>query len=818
MTTEEIKNLVAQMTLEEKASLASGKDFWQSKGIERLGIPSIYFADGPHGLRKQEADADHLGLNESVKSTCFPTAVTLASAWDEDLYRSVGEALGKEAAALSVGVLLGPGTNIKRSPLCGRNFEYFSEDPYLAGKCASGMIRGVQQYTASACVKHFAVNSQETGRMYVDAVLDERTLREIYLTPFEMAVKEGGVKTVMSSYNKINGTYANENAHLLVDILRKEWGFDGVALTDWGGCNDRVAGYLCGNEIEMPGNNGETDEEIIAAVKEGRLSEEVLNANVESFLRLVFAVEEKLANKVECDKQGHHVLAEQASKGASVLLKNDGALPIQPQEKVCFIGDFVKRARYQGGGSSCVNPTKLETVLDNIDSSDPLQFVGYAKGFDQYGKSSKKLIKQAVKLLEESDKGVLFLGLDDVTESEGKDRENMRLPENQLRLLAALQKTGKPIVVVLSCGSPVETEWDEGVNALLCVYLTGQAGAQAIIDTLTGRANPCGKLAETFPKTLADTPVNNVYLKKEMTAEHREGIFVGYRYYDKAGIQPKYPFGYGLSYTKFAYSNLEIMPTGVRFTLSNIGDADGAEVAQMYIGAKDSKVFRAVRELKGFKKVFLKAGESAIVDIPFDEYSFRWFNVKHNAWEIEDCDYTVEVGGSSRDLPLCGIFRPQGGVEVETDYDKELLSAYYTGKVAEVTDEEFTCLLGRELPSGDLPFIKKKRIVVDYNTSVYQLRYARGWTGRIFAWGISFAEKFLRKIGKRKLANVLKIGPYYMPVRGLSRLTGGMMSMGQLDGLIIMFNGKFFKGFGKFLKEGRIKKKKNKAKKVAKEK
>ncbi|MCD8308227.1 MAG: glycoside hydrolase family 3 C-terminal domain-containing protein [Clostridia bacterium] len=819
MNKDEIKEIVKQMTLEEKASLASGKDFWQSKAVERLGIPSVYFSDGPNGLRKQEAAADHLGLNESVKSTCFPTSVTMASSWDTDVCYKVGEALGKEATALKVGMLLGPGTNIKRSPLCGRNFEYYSEDPYLAGKCAASMIRGIQENAASACVKHFAANNQETGRMYVDSVMDERTLREIYLTPFEIAVKEGKAKAVMSSYNRLNGVYANENEHLLCDILRGEWGFDGVVVTDWGGCNDRVDGYICGNEIEMPGNNGESDEEIVAAVKEGRLSEEILNKNVERFLTFVYDVQEKLAHtdKDNYDQAMHHAIAEDASRGAMVLLKNDGTLPINKEEKVCFIGDFAKNARYQGGGSSHVNPTRLENVIDNITPDDPITFTGYAKGFDQYGKKSKKLVKEAVELLKKSDKCVLFMGLDDVTESEGKDRENMKIPENQLELLAELKKTGKPIAVVLSCGAPVETDWDKDVNALMCVYLTGQAGAQAILDNLMGVTNPCGKLAETFPVKLEDNPSYNYYLKNEMTAEYREGIFVGYRYYDKAGVQPKYPFGHGLSYTTFEYSDLQVTGSGISITLTNTGTRDGAEVVQMYVGTVNSKVFRPVKELKGFKKVYLKAGESKKVIIPFDEYTFRWYNVKTERWEVEDCKYTIYVASSSKDIRLTAEYTAINGIKAETDYSADTLAEYYEGNVKNVSDDAFEELIEREIPDGNVKFIKKKRIKVDRNTPVIHLKYAKGWTGRAFAGVIVFAEKFLRKIGKTATANVLKIGPYYMPVRGISRQSGGMLSIGQVDGLIIMFNGKFFKGLSKFFKEGKIKKNKAKERKKAEE-
>ncbi|MCD8285668.1 MAG: glycoside hydrolase family 3 C-terminal domain-containing protein [Clostridia bacterium] len=820
MTEEEIRKIVDQMTLEEKASLASGEDFWRTKPIDRLGVPPVYLSDGPHGLRKQEAAADQLGLNESVKSTCFPTAVTMAAGWDTDTCHTMGEALGKEAAALKVGILLGPGVNIKRSPLCGRNFEYYSEDPYLAGKMASALISGIQEHTASACVKHFACNNQETGRMYVDSIVDERALREIYLEPFEMAVKEAHVNSIMTSYNLLNGTYTNENEHLLVDILRNDWGYEGLVVTDWGGCNDRVAGYKCRNELEMPTTSGESNEEIVKAVKDGALDEAVVNQNAENLLKLVFKSGEYFEEGKSYDKDEHHLIAKRAATGSEVLLKNDGALPLRDNEKVCFIGDFAETARYQGGGSSCVNPTRLDTLKDlaktlNEDQNIPVQYIGWEKGFDQYGKKSKKNIKKAVALAGKADKVVLFMGLDDVTESEGKDRADMKIPENQLMLLDALTAVGKPIVVVLSCGSPVETDWDEKVNALLCVYLTGQAGAQAILDNLTGVANPSGKLPETFPLKLEDNPTYNTWLKNDNTSEYRESIYVGYRYYDKAGIEVKYPFGYGLSYTTFGYSDLEITPEGVSFTLTNTGKVAGAEVAQLYIGAKDSKVFRAVRELKGFKKVFLQPGESRKVEIPFETYSFRWFNVKTNRFEIEDCDYNIEIGSSSRDIRLAGTFHPEGGVAVDTDYDETFLAEYYSGDIASVEKETFETLVGRELPSGKLNYYKKKRLIVDMNTSITQMKHARGWVGRLFGGAIIFAEGFLRKIGKRKLANLLKIGVYYMPIRGLFGFTGGMFSKGQLQGFLLMFNGHFFRGLSEFCRYGRVRKLKRKAVKAA---
>ncbi len=791
-----IKEIVSKLTLEEKASLTSGKNFWESQEIERLNIPSIFLADGPHGLRKQELSADHLGLNESVKSTCFPTAATLSCSWDEALLQEVGVALGKEARSLNVGVLLGPGTNIKRNPRCGRNFEYYSEDPYLAGKYAAAYIRGVQSQGVATSLKHFALNSQEHARMISDSVVDERALREIYLMPFEIAVKEGKTKTVMSAYNKINGEYADECEHTLKTILRDEWGFDGVVVTDWGGNNDRVKALKCGNELEMPTTGGETNLDIINAVKSGALDESVLDECAERFLSLVFDVANK--PKLDYDKDAHHALAIKAAESSAVLLKNDGLLPLNATERVCVIGDFAEFPRYQGGGSSAVNPTKLESVLDCLGDY-PVNFIGYEKGYDRYGKANNGLIKKAVKLAESADKVLLFIGLDEVTETEGIDRANLNLPQNQIDLLNELYKTGKKIAVVLSCGAPVDVTWDSKVGALLHVYLTGQAGARATLNLLTGITNPSGKLAETYAINYTYVPSYNYYVKNDLTAEYRESIYIGYRYYEKANKLVKYPFGYGLSYTKFEYSDFAVTDNGVTVTVKNVGEADGAEIVQTYIGAVNSKVFRAKKELKGFKKVFLKAGESKTVTIPFDEYSFRFFNVKENRFMVEACEYAVSVGASSEDIKFTQNFTPDGE-RIDEIYDREILAQYFDGDVQNVCDGAFKALIGREIPKTTLDFVKKNRIVVDYNTSVLHLCYAKGWTGRLFSWAIRFAYKFLKSIGKRKQANVILMGPYFMPLRSLSRLTGGAITMGQLDGLIITFNGKFFKGLKQFIK------------------
>lgn len=805
--------IISKMTLEEKASLMSGKDFWQTQDFEQYGIKSMFLADGPHGIRRQAAAADHLGLNPSLKATCFPTSVTMANSWNTEFCEQMATYLGKEAAWQRVNVLLGPGINIKRNPLCGRNFEYFSEDPYLAGKMAAAYVRGIQSNGVSACVKHYAANNQEYRRMVVDSVVDERALREIYLQPFEMAVKEGKVKTIMSAYNKINGTYANENMHVLRDILRKEWGFDGVVVTDWGGADDRVNGLKAGNDLEMPTTNGETDREIVAAVKEGRLDEKVLDEAVDRLLTLIFETNATLekAGDIVFDEEAHHEMARRACEEAIVLLKNENnALPLKSQEKVAIIGDFAENPRYQGAGSSIVNPTKVDNTLELIDNYD-LEYVGFERGFKRYGKPNKGLIKKAVKLAQKADTILLYLGLDEVTETEGMDRENMLLPQNQIDLLNELKKLGKKIVLVLSCGSAIAMDFADQADAVVHSYLGGQAGAGAVLNVLTGKVNPSGKLSESLPYRYDDCSSAKYFPGKERTVEYRESIFVGYRYFDTAGVDVKYPFGFGLSYTTFKYSDLEVTDKGVKFNITNTGSVDGAEVAQLYVGLEKSNVFRPKKELKGFSKVFLKAGETKTVEIPFDDKTFRFFNLANNKWEVEEGDYTIYIGASSKDIKLKGnLF--VNGVKVDNTYGSSVLPSYFNCDIHNVSDAEFEKILGREIPNPHYEFYKKNRIEVDVYTTVSQLKYARGWAGRLFGGAINFAIKLLRAIGQKSTANTLVMGVYYNPLRALSRLSGGMISFGQLQGLIVMFNGKFFKGLSMFMKEGRKKKKLGKLK------
>ena len=801
------KKIIESMTLEEKASLMSGKDFWQTKDIERLGIPSIFLADGPNGLRKQKASADHLGLNESIKSTCFPTSATLANSWNPLLIETVSTLLGVEAVSERVSVILGPGVNLKRNPLAGRNFEYYSEDPYLAGKIASAFIKGIQSNGIAASVKHFAANNQEFRRMSIDSVVDERTLRELYLMPFEMAVKEGKVKTVMAAYNLINGVYANENTHLLKEILRDEWGFDGVVVSDWGGINDRVLALKATSELEMPTSGGQTNQEIIEAVKNGSLDEKILDEAVDRLLRLVFDTHQAVKDKpTTFDLDRHHKVAEKAATESIVLLKNEfQMLPLKKHQKVAFIGDFARELRYQGAGSSGVNPTKLDSILDQINTNE-LNFIGYEKGFDRYGKKRPSLVRKAKHLAKNADVVVLFLGLDEYSETEGLDRQTLLIPENQRRLIDDIFTVNQNIVIVLSCGSVVDTSFDVKAKALVHGYLLGQAGAKSILDVLTGKVSPSGKLSETYPLRYLDVPSSNYFPGLENTVEYRESLFVGYRYYDLAKVMVKYPFGHGLSYATFEYSQLEVRSDEVSFYLKNTGKVDAKEVAQLYIGKKDSNLLRPLKELKGFVKEHLAPSQIKKITIPFDEYTFRFFNTKSNRFEVEPGTYQVYVGASVADIRLEGEIEI-AGTKSQMPYHKNDFPSYQDMNIHHISDQEFQKLLGRSLPDPKYVFYKKNRMRVDYNTTVQQLRYARGWSGRFFAWSIRFGYRFMRIIGQKKVANIMQMALYHNPMRNMSRLTGGAITWGQLDGMILMFNGKFFKGVRHFMKSGKKKKK-----------
>lgn len=799
------KELLKTMTLEEKVSLLSGKNFWQTRDIEKYDIPSMFLADGPHGIRKQKLAADHLGLNPSIESTCFPTAAALANSFDAELVKEVGKSIGEEAIAQQVNVVLGPGTNIKRNPLCGRNFEYYSEDPYLSGKIASSLIKGIQETGVSACVKHYAVNNQEYRRLVVDSVVDERTLREIYLTPFEMAVKQGKVKTIMSSYNKVNGTYANENNHILREILRNEWGFDGVVVTDWGGNNDRVQALIAGNDLEMPTTDGETNLDILKAIQNNEISEKLVDESVERLLKLIETTHEVVRDaKPEFDVEKHHELALKMAQSSIVLLKNDNkTLPVKENTKVAIIGDFALTPRYQGAGSSLVNPTKLDKTLDLVKDYD-IDYIGFEKGFNRFGKKSEKLVKKAISLANKADVVLLYLGLDEASEAEGLDRKDMKLPENQVHLVKELSKLNKKLVAIMSCGSAVELDIVENVDAMVHGYLLGQAGAKALLDVVFGKVNPSGKLAESLPFRYEDNSTSPYFPGNKHTTLYKEGLYVGYRYYDKADVKVRFPFGYGLSYTTFEYSALKVTDNKVSFVIKNTGEYDGSEVVQLYVGNKDSKILRSVKEFKGFEKVYLKKGESKIIEIPFDEYTFRYFNTLTNKYEVEEGTYQIYIGSSSQDIRLRGELEVKGTTEKLPDYSK--LPTYLSGNVHKVSDEEFELLLGEKLPYSSFECGDEKRIVIGYNSTVSDLRCARGFMGRLFEGSIRLAYNTLLLLKKRGTANTLMMGVYHQPMRSISRMSGGIISFGQLDGMIMMFNGKFFKGLSKFFKENKIKK------------
>ena len=825
------RELIAEMTLEEKASLVSGKNFWNTKPVERLGVPSIMLTDGPHGLRKQGGKTDNLGLNDSIPATCFPTSATLANSWDIALLESVGACIGREAAAHDVGVLLGPGLNIKRNPLGGRNFEYYSEDPFLTGKLAAAFIRGAQSEGISACPKHFAVNSQEDDRMVIDEIVDERALREIYLEGFRYAVTEGGAKTVMTSYNRVNGTYSNEHPRLLQDVLYGEWGFGGMVVTDWGGNNDRVEGLINGCCLEMPSTNGMTDREIADAVRNGGVDESVLDERVDRLLEIVYSVQPALGKGKRYTDEDHDAAARDAARRSFVLLKNEnGLLPLSKGKRVAVIGNFAMTPRYQGAGSSLINPVKLTSALDELLASD-LDIVGYETGFRRSGKRSALHMRRAIKLAADADAAVLFLGLNESGEAEGFDRSHMRLPDDQLELLVSVRKVCPEVAVVLSCGAPVETEWAHAADAILHTYLGGQASGGAVADILTGRVNPSGKLAETYPLKYEDNPSAPWYHISQITAEHRESIFVGYRYYDSAGKPVAWPFGFGLSYTNFEYGDLSADLSAVTFSICNTGDVAGEEVAQIYIAKIGSKVFRAKKELKGFVKAALEPGERKTVRAELDGHAFKYFDTLVNEWVSEPGEYRIMVGASSRDIRLeatvyvdvesaavrgdCGAAAANAPGSASPSYSavttktaaqaapnctEAVLPHYFAADAQGIPNEEFETLLGRSLPPDE----RDRNELLTYSDTIAHCRHKKGF-GRLLYRVLSFAQKFYRLIGRQITADHL------MFITGLrfnqlARMSSGKLDMNMLDGLLMMVNGQFWKGFMHFRKAGRLKK------------
>ena len=669
-----INKLVSQMTLEEKAGLCSGYDFWHTKPIDRLDIPNVMVCDGPHGLRKQSEVSDHLGVNESIEAVCFPTGSAIASSFDRALIHTIGEALGEECQAEDVSVILGPAANIKRSPLCGRNFEYFSEDPYLASEMAANHIKGVQSKNVGTSLKHYLANNQEHRRMTSSSEIDERTLREIYLAAFEGAVVNAKPWTVMCSYNKINGEYASESKRFLSDILRDEWGFDGIVISDWGAVNDRVKGLIAGLELEMPSSGGFNDAKLVKAVKEGELEEAVLDQAAARILELVYRYKKNKKDNVIFDREKHHTLARKAAEESAVLLKNEAILPLKKETKLAFIGSFAKKPRYQGGGSSHINSFKTVGALEAVRS---ITEVLYAKGYETKEDILKEeLIHEACEAAKQAEVAVIFAGLPDSFESEGFDRKHMSMPECQNKLIEAVCAAQPNTVVVLHNGSPVEMPWADKVKGILEVYLGGQAVGEATVNLLFGYANPCGKLAETFPLKLEDNPSYLYYLGEKDIVEYREGVFIGYRYYDKKKSEVLFPFGYGLSYTTFQYSDLKLNSDSIKDTdtltvsvkITNTGSTAGKEIVQLYVSPKGGSVIRPLKELKGFDKVSLAPGETKEVTFVLNKRAFAYYNTAIHDWYVESGSYEILIGKSSRDIMTSAEVLLQATVQLPQKY------------------------------------------------------------------------------------------------------------------------------------------------------
>lgn len=772
------EKIIKQMTLKEKCKLLCGRDVWSTNPVESAGVPSIVLSDGPSGVRRQLGKGDQLGFNESEKATCFPSAATVANSWDLKLAQEVGEALGREASAQEVDVLLGPGLNTKRSPLCGRNFEYFSEDPYLAGKMAAAYIRGIQSQGVSACPKHFAANSQELHRMANDSVVDERTLRELYLTNFEIAVKEGKPRTIMSAYNRVNGAYANENAHLLTQILREEWGFDGMVVTDWGGSSDIIEGVRAGGNLEMPGTADDSACQIYKAVQEGKLTQAQVDLRVDELLDVILWAAKRKKQQADMDAQNE--VARIAAERSAVLLKNeDNILPLKKDARVAIIGDFAQTPRYQGAGSSMVNCTRLDKTLDILGEAFTGETV-FARGFLRENTWDAQLAQEAVQAARDADAVILYMGLPEVFEVEGLDRSHMSIPANQVRLLEAVSQANARVVVVFCGGSAVEMPWLSHCKALLWAGLGGQAGAKAVLNVLTGAVNPGGKLAETFPAHYEQLPVSRYYPGKARTSEYREGLFVGYRFTETANTVVTFPFGYGLSYTTFAYANLQATAQEVSFEITNTGSCAGDEVAQVYVSLPDGQVLRPAKELKGFARVHLEPGQKTRVCIPLDDKAFRYFNEETGRFEIESGQWQVLVGASVRDIRLTQTVQVQGS---RAPIPKKAAAK----DLFAVTDAEFEAALGRPIP----PATVDAHEPLTMNDPIDALVRAKNPLARgVIGVMLNIRDKSVAS-GKPNLNLLFNTN---MPFRAIAKMTGGMVSMQMAQDVVFLVNGHFFRG------------------------
>ena len=755
MTREKLQELIGKMTLEEKASLCSGADFWHTESVERLGIPAMMVSDGPHGLRKQDQEADHLGVNDSIKAVCFPAGCGTAASFNRELITGMGEVLGEECQAEGVGVILGPAVNIKRSPLCGRNFEYYSEDPMVASEMAGALIKGVQSKNVGTSIKHFLANNQETRRMSSSSEVDERTLREIYLAAFEGAVSSQKPWTVMCSYNKINGTYAAEHKEALTDILRGDWGFDGFVVSDWGAVNNRVPDLEAGLDLEMPASGGINDKHIVDAVKEGRLEESVLDRAVERILNIVYRFEENRNESAVFDRDKDHEYAKKVAEETIVLLKNeDGLLPLPEKEEIAFIGKYARQPRFQGGGSSHINSHKVTGAWDVVKDWGNITF---AEGYgDQEDVTDEALIAEAVEKAGKAKAAVIFAGLPDAFESEGFDRSHMGMPNCQNELINRVAAVQPNTIVVLHNGSPVEMPWADQVKGIVEAYLSGQAVGAAVVDILFGKVNPSAKLPETFPYKLEDNPSYLYYLGEGDKVEYREGVFVGYRYYDTKKMDVRFPFGYGLSYTTFAYSNLKLSAAQIKDTdtltvsvdVTNTGSMAGKEVVQLYVSDVESTVIRPVKELKGFDKVDLQPGETKTVTFTLGKRAFAYWNTQIHDWHVESGEFRILVGKSSRDIQL------EETVTVESTVK---LPVHFT------LDSTF----------GDLMQDKKAREILE---PMMKLDMVGGQEEDSDVAASAISSEMMEAMMK------------YMPLRGVLSFSSGKVSLEQLQGLLDQLN------------------------------
>ncbi len=780
------------MSLEQKVSFLSGYDYWHSVGAPELGLPSINLTDGPHGLRKANTNkkaSDGIGLGNSVPATCFPPASASSCSWDPALIAQEGVALAEECLAEKVSVILGPGVNIKRAPTCGRNFEYFSEDPLLAGRCAAGLVKGVQSKGIGTSLKHYCCNSQEAFRMVIDEVIDERALREIYLTAFEICVKEAQPWTIMNSYNRINGVYASENEYLQQTILRGEWGFKGLIVTDWGSSVRRVEGVKCGTDLEMPSSGGYTTKQLIAAVKAGELEEKYIDERVDTVVDLILKSKPALEGENTFDIEAHHALARKVAEGSMVLLKNDDALlPVKAGQKVAVIGELAASPRFQGAGSSVINPTKLDNALDSLKALGV--DLTYARGYDK-GKDAvdETLTAEAVKAASEADVALLFIGLTDEFEGEGYDRVDLGIPKCHCALAEAVIKANPNTAIVLAGGSVIEMPFADRAKAILSCGLGGQAGGSACANILTGKVNPSGKTSETYPLAYSENPTYGNYPGGPVTSEHRESVYIGYRYYDKAKKDVLFPFGHGLSYTTFEYSDLTVSASTIKDTdtltvkvkIKNTGAVDGAEVVQLYVADKESTIFRPEKELRDFAKVFLKEGEEKTIEFNLCKRAFAFYNSDLGDWQVESGEFDILVGASSRDIKLTATINVESTCTARVPDYRATAPAYYTADRDGMSGAQWENVLGRPVPDSK-PDTSKP---IDIYCCLNDARHTK-WGGKI----CNLIEGLMSKMGSAENGDgkMLAAMATQIPIRNFIAMSMGVFSVEMAEGLLMILN------------------------------